>query len=146
MSLSPTDARLIEAAIQASKGAYAPYSRYHVGSAVLMRDGRMGTGANIENASYGVAICAETNAITTLIAERHGIIARLAVVAYPSENPQGGVLGAPCGRCRQVIAEFSDSETTVLIAYPDGRLGLQLTLDELFPHSFGPAALGGATA
>ncbi|MEM0906684.1 MAG: cytidine deaminase [Pseudomonadota bacterium] len=136
MSAPIGDEALIAAALKASQNAYVPYSKFHVGAAILMSDGRMGTGANIENASYGLSICAETNAITTLIAEAAGTIARVAVVAWPESDPQARVLATPCGRCRQIIAEFAAPTATLIVAYADGTVALEVPTSELLPHPF----------
>jgi len=84
------------------KCAYAPYSKFQVGAAVLIRDGRIFTGCNVENASYGLTICAERNAIFAAVAASAG---KPAIVAVAVVNRRG-VPCSPCGACRQVIAEF----------------------------------------
>lgn len=135
------DAATVQEAIKAAKGAYAPYSNFHVGAFVRMKSGRSLGAANIENASYGISICAETNAITSLISAGHELISSVTVVAYPASDPTARVLAAPCGRCRQFISEFADQDTTVIIGYADGEIGLKIKALDLLPHPFGPAAL-----
>jgi cytidine deaminase len=94
--------RLLKRARAAMKCAYAPYSKFQVGAAVLIRDGRIFTGCNVENASYGLTICAERNAIFAAVAASAG---KPAIVAVAVVNRRG-VPCSPCGACRQVIAEF----------------------------------------
>lgn len=132
----PGEADLVAAAIEAARSAYAPYSGFLVGAAVALCDGRFATGANVENASFGLSICAEANAITTLIGAGHGTIARMAVVGWPKRAQATRTLATPCGRCRQIIVEFAAPTTTVVVAYPDGEIALRLAPHELLPHAF----------
>ncbi|MEM6762449.1 MAG: cytidine deaminase [Pseudomonadota bacterium] len=127
---------MIERAIEASHHAYVPYSRFHVGACVEMKDGRSIASANVENASYGLTICAETNAITSLIGAGRSAISFIAVVGWSAHDPQARVFASPCGRCRQVIAEFADEDTQLIIAYMDGHIGLRTTAAALLPHPF----------
>jgi len=90
--------------------AYAPYSGFRVGAAVLLRDGRVFTGANVENASYGLTNCAERSAIFAACSATEG--GRIEIAAVVVDNA-AGVACSPCGACRQVIAEFADGETLV---------------------------------
>ncbi len=119
--------QLIAQAIAARERAYAPYSHYRVGAAVLTADGRVFTGCNVENAVYPLTICAERVAITKAISEGAREIVAVAVV---TENG-----GTPCGSCRQVIREFSQPETPIYVAQPDGQYR-QFTLEHLLPESF----------
>lgn len=131
----PEDAldRLIDAAAEARLRAYAPYSHFFVGAALLLQDGAIVTGANVENASYGLTICAERTAIFAAIAAGHRRFRMMAVVtAAPT-------LTSPCGACRQVIREFSP-DLTILLASTDGRRRA-VSLAELLPESFGPESL-----
>ena len=123
---------LVRAAEAARRHAHAPYSRYHVGAAVETDDGAIYTGCNVENASYGLTICAERAAVCAAVAAGARKIRR-AVVVTDSDPP-----GAPCGACRQVLAEFGlDMEVTAV-----GRAGrLQWTLRELLPDAFTSEAL-----
>ncbi len=109
--------------------AYAPYSDVHVGAAALVDDGRVVTGCNVENASYGLTLCAECGVVQQLAATGGGRLVALSVVGTD------GTYLAPCGRCRQVLFEFGGP--TLLV---DTDLGV-VTLDDLLPHAFGPADL-----
>lgn len=102
--------KLIEAALSARENAYVPYSNFKVGAALITEDGRIFTGCNIENASYGAANCAERTAIFKAISEGYTTINALAVVGDVKNYTY------PCGICRQVIAEFSNKDTVVIIA------------------------------
>jgi cytidine deaminase len=122
---------LIQAALAARPFAYAPYSHYKVGAAILMADGRIFTGVNVENASYGLTICAERTAVFKAVSE--GCQKILAVVVA-TENA-----GSPCGACRQVLAEFAGDVPVWLVdAKGDGR---ETTLFALLPDHFGPEHL-----
>lgn len=140
--------RLIAAARVAAANAYAPYSGYHVGAALLLDDGSIVTGANVENASYGLTLCAETVAVAKLA--NMGALARVRVVAIVGGRPDGAaLLGSepvhPCGRCRQMLneaAEVAKVDIDVHCASGDGRTVTSYRLSELLPHSFGPKDLG----
>jgi cytidine deaminase len=119
---------LLEAAEQAQKMAYAPYSRFAVGAALLAADGTIYTGCNVENASYGLGICAERNAIAHAVSCGAKQFTAVAVV---TEN---GV--TPCGACRQVLAEFAPG-MTVYVADARGNQRVY-SLAELLPDAFGP--------
>lgn len=125
---------LIEAACRVRVNAYAPYSNYAVGAAILTEDGRVFTGVNVENASYGGTICAERAALTTAITEGARRIAAIAVC-----TPNGV---APCGLCRQVLAEFAapDQDPPVWMSDTAGNVR-ETTLFTLLPNSFGPQDL-----
>ncbi len=118
---------LVEAARQARTKAYAPYSRYRVGAAVLTADGRVFTGCNVENAVYPLGLCAERVAIFKAVSEGYRDFAAIAVVTSNG--------GSPCGSCRQVMNEFAP-EMTVLIADESGDVR-RTTVTELLPDSFG---------
>ena len=129
--------RLLQEAGEALKNAYAPYSGYRVGAALITRKGRVFTGCNVENASYGLTICAERAAVCAAVAAEGPKmrIRALAVVSDPE------VPGAPCGACRQVILEFGP-EAAVIFQGRDGLL--EKPLAELLPLGFQlPAAKGG---
>lgn len=120
------DQELYDAAVKARKNAYCPYSHFAVGAAVRTRDGRIFTGCNIENASYGLTVCAERNAIFAAVKEGYREFLALLVTADTPEPV------SPCGACRQVMAEFKISnviltnvqgayqETTIEVLLPDG--------------------------
>ena len=127
---------LIKAAIAAMGHAYAPYSNFPVGAAILDQDGAIHVGANIENAAYPVGNCAEASAIAAMIMSGQRRIMKIAVA-----GGNGELLCTPCGACRQRIREFAAADTPVLICGPDG-LKQRFTLAELLPASFGPDNLG----
>ena len=127
--------KLRHAARDAAGRAYCPYSRFRVGAAVLLADGSISTGCNVENASYGLTICAERNAIFHAVAAASEPITVRAVVVYtPTLRPT-----APCGACRQVINEFGPDAEIHCVC--DGEGEIHTTLIELLPNSFGPKNL-----
>ena len=144
-ALEPSDQQLCYEAAKVARNAYAPYSRFSVGAAV--RTGR-GTyvGANLENASYGIGICAEVSAVTAANSAGDFNINAIAVVGYPSDDPVKGIdIVAPCGRCRQIIFEASQaSATDIRVISCNGDLSKcrVSSASELLPDSFGPANLG----
>ncbi|MBV9123540.1 MAG: cytidine deaminase [Planctomycetes bacterium] len=121
---------LLKAARQASSRAYCPYSNFPVGAAVLTADGRVFEGCNIENASYGLTVCAERVAVFQAVAAGAREITAIAIVCPKGNSHKPGTL-MPCGACRQVLAEFGGSGLMVLI---DG-IG-QFPLTELLPQPF----------
>lgn len=136
--MTMTDEDLIAAARAAADNAYAPYSRFPVGAALRFADGSVVTGANVENASYGLALCAETVAVAKAMAEgvRGGLVA--VAVTGPGREPL-----TPCGRCRQVLNELAalgGTDPEVLCVGPDDVR--RTTLSALLPDAFGPASLG----
>ena len=120
---------LVEAAVQARLRAYAPYSKFVVGAAILLKSQEIISGANVENASYGLTICAERAATFTAVSKGLTDFEAIAIAL------EGG--GAPCGACRQVLHEFAPN-LLVLMADPEGNLRRETTLDQLLPDSFGP--------
>ena len=126
---------LVDHARGARERAYAPYSRYRVGAALLTASGEMFEGVNVENAAYPASICAERSAVFAAVSAGHHHFTALAVV---TENA-----GTPCGSCRQVLAEFG-LDTRVFLADHDGRVTQQTTVGELLPHAFGPGDLQGS--
>jgi cytidine deaminase len=122
------------AAREASRNAYAPYSNFHVGAAILTGGGALHAGCNVENASYGLAICAERNAAATMVfANPEDREIRLVAVFSPDASPC-----FPCGACRQVLNEFGCKEVVV-----EDESGLRrYPFEEMLPHSFGPEDLG----
>jgi cytidine deaminase len=128
---------LIAAARDAATRAYAPYSHFQVGAALAFADGTIVTGANVENASYGLSLCAETVAAAGAMSAglRGGLVA-VAVIA----SAEGTV--TPCGRCRQVLNELAQLGGTDPVVWCAGRAEvLELRLSELLPQAFGPASL-----
>ena len=122
---------LIAAAVHVRDLAYAPYSRFSVGAAVLDRQGRMFSGCNIENASFGLTICAERVAFGNAIAHGARDFVAVAVVARRAD----GEPVAPCGACRQVMAELAP-KATVLLETPDGTRREVTTVEDLLPGKF----------
>ncbi|MGE5236604.1 MAG: cytidine deaminase [Acidobacteriota bacterium] len=128
MVLAPaTLERLVEVARRAREHAYAPYSRFHVGAAVLAVDGRVFAGCNVENSSFGLTVCAERNAVAAAVVAG----AQPAAVAVVTTRDHVG----PCGACRQVLAEFAPDMPVILAAH-DGSDVRQVGLDELLPGAF----------
>ena len=123
---------LIERARQARTRAYAPYSEYPVGAALLSSAGQVFEGANVENAAYGSTMCAERIAAFTAVTGGERVLEAIAVV---TENG-----GAPCGACRQVLSEFGE-DLLVIVADAEGKIHLELKLKDLLPHAFGPQDL-----
>lgn len=130
MGVQMTFEELAMAASEAAKGAYAVYSRYPVGAALIDEDGTLTTGCNIENASYGLTMCAERVAIFNAVSRGHRKIKAIAI-AGGTESP-----AYPCGACRQVMAEFCDPGIAVICATLDGKIVRQTTLGELLPFNF----------
>lgn len=124
--------QLIQAAIHVRRWAYAPYSHYAVGAAVLTSSGKIYDGVNVESAAYPSGICAERVAIFKAISEGEREFEALAVV---TDNG-----GTPCGSCRQVMAEFG-LDMLVLIANPQGEVLREMTVAELLPGAFTPRDL-----
>ncbi len=127
--------KLIEAAGKARAGAYAPYSHFKVGAALITPDGQIFSGANVENASYGLTMCAERVAIFQAVAARCRDIAAIAVVT-DREEP-----APPCGACLQVLAEFGP-DTKVVIANLRGKC-LETTVRALLPRAFEKRMMNG---
>ena len=119
---------LIEAALKVREHAYAPYSEFAVGAAVQTVDGSIFVGCNVENASYGLAICAEQNAITSAVAAGKQKFVAIAIAATP--------LASPCGACRQFIFEFGDDIQVVSIDAAVPASHKQWTSKELLPGGF----------
>jgi cytidine deaminase len=145
--LPPYD--LIAAARTAARRAHAPYSRFAVGAALRLTDGAVITGANFENASYGLSLCAETVALATANAQGQlRDVAEVAVIGG-AMGPDGSVTGAaivrPCGRCRQILneaAQLAGRDIPVHSAAATGDAVETRTVSQLLPDAFGPADLG----
>ncbi|MDP9426865.1 MAG: cytidine deaminase [Actinomycetota bacterium] len=125
----------IHAARAISKQAYAPYSGFRVGAAILTEGGTLYDGCNVENASYGLSICAERGAVMKMIADSPPEDRRIRLVAVVSPNTAPCF---PCGACRQVLREFGCEEVVVLDAEGTPR---RYPFEEILPNSFGPEAL-----
>lgn len=129
--LTDADFALIEGAKEAMRMAYAPYSKYKVGACVRTLDGKIHKGCNVENASFGMTICAERNALTTAVTEgMHGAEA----IAIAADGP----MPYPCGACRQFMREFAKDMKVILV---NGETIQVSSLAELLPDSFGPEAI-----
>lgn len=137
MEIAPTiKDELIAAAREAAASAYCPYSRFRVGAAVLTDSGQIYSGCNVENASYGLTICAERNAVFQAVSRNlTPLVIRMVVVYTPTPEP-----AAPCGACRQVINEFGPDAQVLSVC--DGPEVIALRLSELLPAAFGPSNLG----
>ena len=122
---------MLEAARAIMPNAYVPYSGFHVGAALLNEDGTIRAAVNVENASYPLSVCAERNAVASMVASGHGKILAVAV-ATDAHTPT-----PPCGGCRQVLWEFGDMQTPVVAEGANG-VRARWRLGELLPHAFGP--------
>lgn len=120
--------QLYEAACTAAGNSYSPYSHFPVGAALLMEDGSIITGANIENRSFGLTNCAERSAVFTAMSAGHRSFAALVIVTPTSDYPVG-----PCGACRQVLTEFAPPETPVWFG-PNWETMVKTTLGVLYPY------------
>jgi cytidine deaminase len=127
--------KLVKAAVAARENAYAPYSKFKVGAAVLGQSGRIYSGCNVENASYGLTNCAERTAIFKGVSEGEGSFTAIAVIAA-TEKPV-----APCGACRQVIAEFGINQIILCNLEGDQQT---MSLEQLLPYSFAKSDFSGA--
>jgi cytidine deaminase len=129
---------LFAAAAKARAKAYAPYSRFHVGAAILGADGAVHAGCNIENAAYPEGTCAEAGAIAHMVMAGTTTIAAIAIVGGPAGA--GEILCPPCGGCRQKIREFGGLTAKVHLRDEAGHIR-SFTLEDLLPVSFGPESL-----
>jgi cytidine deaminase len=125
-----TDDQLIALARSAAQGSYSPYSGFRVGCAVLTEEGEVFSSANIENAAYPVSQCAEANAVNYAVSQGARLIPTVAVACIDAEDVDEAY---PCGRCRQIMAEFGVRRILVTTA---GGLVREHALDELLPHRF----------
>ncbi len=130
---------LISAALAARQNAYAPYSDYLVGAAILCDDGSIVTGCNVENASYGATVCAERCAAFSAAAQGKKSFSAIAIAGgKSSEKDELSDYAYPCGVCRQVLREFSDPAKLKVIVARSISDYREYTLEELLPNSFGP--------
>jgi cytidine deaminase len=130
----PSDFKKLKAAaINASKQAYAPYSKFKVGAAILTSSGKIISGCNVENASYGLCMCAERNAINSMVASGERRL-NCVVVYTPTQKAT-----APCGACRQVISEFG-SQVRVISVCKSKQI-IDTSIKSLLPEAFGPRDL-----
>jgi len=136
MSLTSEELQLLQrAATQAAENAYAPYSKFRVGAALLLDDGTPVTGCNVENASYGLTICAERSALVRAVSEK-GPQVRIRAIAVDNLN---GAASAPCGACRQVLSEFAQDDAVISFpaVFATGERGFEnRPFFDLLPFSF----------
>lgn len=133
---------MIKMALEARKNSYSPYSHFQVGACLLTKEGRLYTGCNIENAAYGPTNCAERTAFFKAVSEGERDFAGIAIVG----DKEGTVVdnyAFPCGVCRQVMTEFTDPETFVILVAKSEKDYLETTLADLLPNAFGPKMKGG---
>ena len=133
---------MIKMALEARKNSYSPYSHFQVGACLLTKEGRLYTGCNIENAAYGPTNCAERTAFFKAVSEGERDFAGIAIVG----DKEGTVVdnsASPCGVCRQVMTEFTDPETFVILVAKSEKDYLETTLAALLPNAFGPEMKGG---
>ena len=137
--MTANEQSLIDAAAAVRTNAYAPYSNYKVGAAILDDKGQVHVGCNVENSSYPQGTCAESNVVSTMVAQGGKTIVAIAVVGGSGKVSiaAGGNVDActPCGGCRQNILEFSDDSTRILLVDAAGKV-TRYTIDELLPVSF----------
>ena len=130
---------LLKRARRAAERAYAPYSGFPVGAAALTSDGSIFAGCNVENASYGLTICAEQSAISAAAGAGHREILAVAVSAPKVPGT------TPCGACRQFLNEFRPQASDMAVVLDDGELGDMVWRDDLLPRAFGPRNLDAKT-
>lgn len=135
----PQQQALLAAARSAQRKAYAPYSNYQVGAAVLDEQGRIHTGCNVENAAYPEGLCAEAAALAAMVLA--GSTQAKAVLVVGNGGKNNSAWTTPCGGCRQKLREFGAPDMPILSAN-DSALGPRFTLGDLLPESFGPQHLG----
>lgn len=141
MTLTPDEAEALQrAATLAAENAHAPYSKFRVGAALLLDDGATVTGCNVENASYGLTICAERSAVVRAVSEK-GPQVRIRAIAVDNLN---GAASAPCGACRQVLSEFALDDAIIFFpaVHSTGERGFEnRPFFDLLPFSFKPGDL-----
>ncbi len=129
-----TTEELIKLAKKSRENAYAPYSKYKVGSALLTTDGTVYTGANVESVNYN-AFCAERTALYQAVVKGERSFKKIVIVTQDGS-------GTPCGNCRQALAEFCEPDFEIIVSDVDGNYN-SYTLEQLLPHPFSPASLKG---
>ena len=130
---------LIKQALDARKNSYAPYSEYHVGAALLCKDGSVFCGSNVENASYGATVCAERSAVFAAVSSGKRKFDAIAIAGGDkSETDRMKDYAFPCGVCRQVLREFTDPASFKVYVARSVSDYRQFALEELLPDSFGP--------
>ena len=133
--MSEQDLRLAAAACEARKKAYAPYSRFTVGAALLCENGEIFSASNVENASYGATVCAERAAFSHAVHAGHRSFSKIAIAG--ARDAEKALRCAPCGICRQVMAEFCREDFRIIIVNEaEPSLSCVKTLGELFPSAF----------
>ncbi|AEE93642.1 cytidine deaminase [Acidianus hospitalis] len=123
-----SDEKLLEIAKNATRNSYAPYSNIHVGAAIVTEDGKIFTGTNIENSSYGLSICAERVAVFNAVSNGYRKFKKIAIITSEGK----GIM--PCGACRQVLAEFSENMEVITLD-KEGNV-IRFKLNDLLPHAF----------
>lgn len=134
-----TEKELIRKAMEMTGISYAPYSKYHVGAALFTKDGRIFTGCNIENASYGATNCAERTAFFKAVSEGVKEFEAIAIVGAPADAAAEKTFSEyayPCGICRQVMQEFCEKDFSIIVAKSTDEYQ-KYTLQELLPYGFG---------
>ena len=132
-----TDFELMQCAVAARKHSYSPYSGFRVGAALLAKSGKVYTGCNVENAAYTPTNCAERTAVFKAVSEGEKEFVAIAIVGGKGENP--AEFCAPCGVCRQVLAEFCDTDFRLLLGTPENIQAF--TFADILPYSFGKSDL-----
>ena len=133
-----SDKELMGFAIAARHTAYAPYSGYQVGAALITESGRLYTGCNVENSSYGATCCAERTAVFKAVSDGELRIDKIAIAGGKGDKLN---MAFPCGICRQVLREFSAPSKLKILVGKSAEEYKEYTLNELLPESFGPEAL-----
>ena len=133
-----TDNELMEIAVKAREMSYAPYSNFRVGAALLGKSGKVYTGCNVENAGYSPTNCAERTALFKAVSEGEREFTKIAIVAGPGDKLND--FCAPCGVCRQALAEFCDKDFRFVLGNPN-QIKV-VTMEEILPYSFGKGDLG----
>lgn len=138
--LSPEFATLLQHAREATRNAYAPYSHFNVGAAVLLSNGEIVHGVNIENASYPVGVCAERSALASAISLHPELHIKAIAISYQSESGDNSTPAFPCGMCRQFISECEDRNKEaipLILAAQHGKIIQLNSVKDILPFSFG---------